>query len=102
MEIAQRPQAIKSRLKTLNDLAANLNQTIKHEKANNYLLGPVRNNLRDVEMLLLHWAHNAPNRANDSMFLDIAEFELGQVEVRLNYAQEMVAKYGAGIQAIAG
>ena len=99
MEMAQRIQAIKSRLKTLNDLAAKLNQTIKHEKANNYLLGPARNNLSGVETAL---ALKASTPANSSMFLDAAEFELGQAEGRLHYAQEMVKKYGTGIQAIGG
>jgi hypothetical protein len=102
MEMAHRFQAITDRLKTLNDLTARLNQTIKHEKANNYLLGPVRNDLRDVETLLVRWAREASTPANASMFLDITEFELGQAERRLNYAQELVTKYGAGIQAIAG
>ena len=102
METAHRIQVIKSKLKTLNDLAAKLNQTITHEKANNYLLGPVRNNLRDVESLLVPWAREASTPANASMFLDIAEFDLGQAAGRLNYAHELVTKYGAGIQAIAG
>lgn len=102
MEMAKRVQAIKKRQKKLNDLAAKLNQTIKHEKANNYLLGPVRNNLSDVETLLVPWAHKASTPANASMFLDAAEFELGQAQWRLSYAQEMVTRYGADIQAIGG
>jgi hypothetical protein len=102
MEKAQRIQVIESRLKTLNDLAAKLNQTIKHEKANNYLLGPARSNLSDVQTTLILLARKASTPANASMFLDVADFELGQVEGRLNYAQEMLKKYGEGIQAIAG
>jgi hypothetical protein len=102
MEMARRVQVIKNRLNTLNDLAAVVNQTIKQEKANNYLLGPVRNKLSDVETLLVPWAHNASTPANASMFLDAAEFELGQAERRLNYAQKMVKTYGPDIQAIGG
>jgi hypothetical protein len=102
METAQRIQAIKSRSKVLNNLAAELNQTMKHEKANSYLLDPARINLRNVEMLLVQWADKAPIPDNASMFLDIAEFDLGQAAGRLKYAQEMVKKYGAGIQAIGG
>lgn len=102
METAQRLQAIRSRLETLNELAAVLNQTIKHEKANDYLLGPIRNNLRDVGTLLVRWAGEASAPANASMFLDIAEFELDQAAERVNYAQELVTKYGEGIQAIGG
>jgi hypothetical protein len=102
MEMAQRFQAITNRLNTLNDFAARLSETIKHEKANKYLLGPVRNKLSDVETLLVPWAHKASTPANALMFLDAAEFELTQAEGRLNYAQEMVAKYGADIQAIGG
>ncbi len=102
METSQRVQVIKNKLQTLNDLAAKLNQTIKQEEANNYLLGPVRNKLSDVETVLVPWANKASTPANASMFLDAAEFELGQAERRLNYAQEMVKKYGAGIQAIGG
>jgi hypothetical protein len=102
MEKTQRVHAIKDRLKTLNALAAKLNGTIKHEKANKYLLSPARNELNDVETQLIPWAHRASTPANASMFLDAAEFELGQAERRLNYAQEMVKTYGDGIQAIGG
>jgi hypothetical protein len=102
METARRVQAIKNRLITLNDLAANLNQTIKHQKTKNYFLRPVRNKLSSVETELVPWALKASTPANASIFLNMAEFELGDVERRLNHVQEMVTAYGAGIQVIGG
>jgi hypothetical protein len=102
MESAKRFQMIKNRLIMLNDLAANLNQTIKHQRTKNYFLRPLRNKLSSVETELLPWALKASTPANASMFLDMAEFELGQAEARVNYVQEMVTTYGAGIQAIGG
>ncbi len=102
METTQRIREIKSRLVTLNEFAGKLNQEIKHERANNYFLGPVRSNLREAELLLAHWAREAPTPANASMFLDFADFDLGQAAMRLNYTQELASKYGEGIQVIAG
>src|SRR5713101_2143727 len=98
MKTAQRVQAVKNRLITLNDLAANLNQTIKHQRTKTYFLRPVRNKLSSVETELVPWALKASTPANASMFLDMAEFELGQAEARLNYVQGMLTRYGAGIQ----
>ena len=102
METAERVEAIKIRLKMLKDLVANLNQTIKHEKANGYLLGSVKNTLSSVEAELLPWTLKASTPSNASMFLAMAEFELGEAETRLNYAHHMVTTYGADIQAIGG
>jgi hypothetical protein len=102
MEVTQRVQAIKDRLKMLNYLAGKLDQTIQHENANDYLLSPVRSNLSTVERELVPWALKASTPANSSMFLFAAEFELDQAQARLNYAQEMVNKYGANLMAIGG
>src|SRR6266478_5498011 len=100
VEMAERVEAIKQRLKILNDLTEKLNQAIKHEKANNHFLAPIRNTLMSVETELLPWAAKASTPSNAAMFLSMAEFELRQAEAALNHAQEMVRIYGEDIQVI--
>jgi hypothetical protein len=68
--------------------------------AKNYLLRPASNSFGDVEIILLPRRLNAPNPAHASMWFEMAEFELRQAEERLKNAQDMVAKYGAKLQAI--
>jgi hypothetical protein len=93
-------QAIQDRLQTLKDSAAQLDKTIVEKRANYYLLRPASNLLSDVETILLPHALEAPNPAHASMWFEMAEFQLEQAEKQLEHAQDMVAKYGANLEAI--
>ena len=97
-----RIQAIQSNLGTLKDLASQLDKTIVNREAQNALLLPASNAFSDIETILLPHGLKAPNPALASMWFEIAEFRLAQAEVQLKYAQGMVAKYGANLQAIGG
>ncbi len=95
-----RATAIQSRLEKLKTVVAELDKTIVDKKAKDFLLRPAANAFSDVEILLLPHGLKATNPAHASMWFEIAEFELRQAEERLKYAQGMVAKYAANLQAI--
>jgi hypothetical protein len=95
-----RATAIQSRLGKLKALVAELDKTIVVKKAKDFLLRPASNAFCDVEISYLPHGLKATNPAHASMWFEIAEFELRQAEERLKYVQDMVAKYGANLQAI--
>ena len=97
----ERVQVIQSWLETLKSLVSQLDKTIEDKKAKEYLLRPVSNSMIDVEFLLSH-GFEAPNRAQASMWFEMAEFQVGQAEKQLKHAQDMVAKYGANLEVIGG
>jgi hypothetical protein len=99
MPIEQRSQAIQSRHKWAEDLAAQLRQTIKDKNARDQLLRPALNSLRDVETTLLPNALKA-SPAYAAMWFDMAEFQLTRAEKQLKHAQDIIAKYGADFTAI--
>jgi hypothetical protein len=93
-------QAIQARLQVLKDSASQLDKTILENAAKDALLGRASDLLSDVETLLLPYALKASNPAHAAMWFEIAEFQLGQAEQRLKYAQAMIVKYGANLQAV--
>jgi hypothetical protein len=95
-----RATTIQSRLGKLKALVAELHKTIMDKKAKDFLLRPASNVFNDVEISYLPHGLKAANPAHASMWFEIAEFELRQAEERLKYVQDMVAKYGATLQAI--
>jgi len=99
--MTERFEAIKNKLEMLDDAACKLNQTITDNGANSYFLGPVRNTLGSVKMKVLRWVLKASTPSKASMLLDAAESELCQAEIRLHYAERMIATYGTDIQVIA-
>jgi hypothetical protein len=95
-------QVIEGRLGPLKDLLSRLDEMLVNPTAKRYLLRPAYRALSDVENLLLPRSFTAPNPAYTAMWLGMAEFELTKAEERLKYAQDMIAKYGANLQAITG
>ena len=95
-------QMIEGRLGPLKDLLSQLDAMLINPTAKRYLLRPAYSALSDVENFLLPRSLKAPNPAYTAMWLAMAEFELTKAEERLKYAQDMIAKYGANLQAITG
>jgi hypothetical protein len=93
---------IEGRLYFLKDLLSHLDEMLINPTAKRYLLRPAYRALSDVENFLLPRSHKAPNPAYAAMWLGMAEFELTKAEERLKYAQDMIAKYGANLQATTG
>jgi len=82
----------------LRESATELEQKIVETKTRDYFLRPVINGLDDVEKFLLP---NARKSATHSiMWLEAAAFMLEQSEARLNFAKEMVSRYGTSLQLV--
>jgi hypothetical protein len=99
---SERVQVIQSKLVTLKSMASQLDKTLVDKTAKEFLLRPAGNTLSDVERLLLPHGLKALNPAHASMWFEMAEFQLVQAERQLTHTQEMVATYGANLQAIGG
>ena len=98
----ERVQVIQSKIVTLKSMASQLDKTLVDKTAKEFLLRPAASTLNDVERLRLPHGLKALNPAHASMWFEMAEFQLVQAERQLTHAQEMVAKYGANLQAIGG
>jgi hypothetical protein len=98
MDITQSAQAIESQVIALKQLAAQLDQTLKNQAVKDYFVRRATDLLDDVEVALRH------GKSNDSkhawLWFYMADFSLVEAERRLKHAQEMVAKFGADLEAI--
>jgi hypothetical protein len=91
---------IEARIAALRTLLAQLGKNIPDDEARDVCLGPAANLLNDVETLWLPGARNAGNPADEAMFMQGAEFQLGEARTQLEHVQEMIARYGAHLRVI--
>jgi hypothetical protein len=79
-------------------LAAQLDQTIKNQAVKDYFVRRAKDLLDDAEAALHH------GKSKDSMhawlWFYMADFSLVEVDRRLKHAQDMVARFGADLEAI--
>jgi hypothetical protein len=98
MDITQSAQAIESKVIALKQLAAQLDQTLKNQAAKDFLVGRATDLLDDVEAALRH--AKSKDSTHPWLWFYLADFSLVEAERRLKHAQEMVAKFGADLEAI--
>jgi hypothetical protein len=98
----ERVQVIQSKLVTLKSISSQLDKTLVDKTAKEFLLRLAANTLNDVERLILPHGLKALSPAHASMWFEMPEFQLLQAGKQLAHGQEMVAKYGADLQAIGG
>jgi HPt (histidine-containing phosphotransfer) domain-containing protein len=98
MDITQSAQVIESQVIALKQLATQLDQTLKNQVVKNYFVRRATDLLDDVEGALRH------GKSKDSthawLWFYMADFSLVEAERRLKHAQDMVAKFGADLEAI--
>lgn len=92
-------QAIQNKLRTLNDLAAQLDKTVIDKKAKDCILRPALNWLSDVGYSL---SQGRKATVNAPMWFKFAELQLRGAEKQLNHAQKLVKLYGANLRVVGG
>ena len=97
-----RLREIQNKLGTLRGLLSELDKTIVDKNSKDYLLRAASNLLSDVDSILVSHGRKAANPAHASMWLEMAEFQLGQAEKQLKHAQHVVVKYGKDLQMFGG
>jgi hypothetical protein len=98
MDITQSAQVIESKVTALRQLAVQLDQTVKNQAAKDYLVGRATDLLDDVEAALRHG--KSKDSTHPWMWFYMADFSLVEAERRLKHAQDMVARFGADLEAI--
>jgi hypothetical protein len=87
-----------TRLLGLQPLAVQLDQTLKDQAAKDYLVGRATDLPDDVEAALRHG--KSKDSTHPWMWFYMADFSLVEAELRLKHAQDMVARFGADLEAI--
>jgi hypothetical protein len=98
MDINQSAQVVESQLIALKQLAAQLDQTLKNQAVKDYFVRRATDLLDDVEVALHHG--KSKDSTHPWLWFYMADFSLVEAERRLKHAQEMVAKFGADLEAI--
>jgi hypothetical protein len=90
-------QAMQTRLKTLRDSVSQINKTIAERKTKKQFLRPISHLADDAEIAL---SEGLKYPAHASMFLRVAEYNLGEAERRLKFTQEMISAFGPDLEEV--